>query len=168
MNKLATERRGHHITYQLQYRKCKRDCRCNNGAGHGPYMYGYYRENGRLKSFYVGNPDVKQTSSLHAVLMQLQTLNAALRLTRTGVAIWCPGKCVPRFIRSTIKQHADVIAAMIRVGRIEVCPSAKLHKCEWHFSGPAEWTVDSATCAICQRLASINETGVHKQRGKVS
>ena len=45
-----------HITYQLQFRKCgKRTCRtCNEGQGHGPYWYAYWREGSRLKSGYIG------------------------------------------------------------------------------------------------------------------
>lgn len=43
------------ITFQLQYRKCgKPTCKCNHGEPHGPYGYYYYRQNGRLKSAYVG------------------------------------------------------------------------------------------------------------------
>lgn len=34
--------------------KCGADCTCNDGEGHGPYRYRYYREGGTLKSEYVG------------------------------------------------------------------------------------------------------------------
>nr|BBH95521.1 hypothetical protein KTA_37200 [Thermogemmatispora argillosa] len=46
----------HHITYQLQYRKCgKPTCStCREGQGHGPYWYAYWREGSRLRSGYVG------------------------------------------------------------------------------------------------------------------
>lgn len=46
----------HHITYQLQYRKCgKARCStCQKGLGHGPYWYAYWREGARLRSGYVG------------------------------------------------------------------------------------------------------------------
>src|SRR5229473_2691198 len=45
-----------HITYQLQRRTCgKASCRpCQNGQGHGPYWYAYWREGSRLRSGYVG------------------------------------------------------------------------------------------------------------------
>lgn len=147
------EKQGTHITYELQYRKCsKKGCHCQQGSQHGPYMYAYWREGGRLKSAYIGNPDIKESKpTLHSALMQLQALNAALRITPKSVAIWCPGKCVPRFIRSTIRENKDIVAAMIRIARIEVCCSPELHRHEWYFAGP-EWTVESATCAICERL----------------
>lgn len=56
---LETVKRDRHITYQYQYRKCgKIGCSTCNGdqgsSGHGPYWYGYWRENGRLISAYVG------------------------------------------------------------------------------------------------------------------
>jgi hypothetical protein len=46
----------HHITYQLQFRKCgkPRCSTCRQGAGHGPYWYAYWREGTRLRSGYVG------------------------------------------------------------------------------------------------------------------
>jgi hypothetical protein len=34
--------------------KCGADCTCNDGRGHGPYLYRYYREDGKLTSEYVG------------------------------------------------------------------------------------------------------------------
>jgi hypothetical protein len=94
--------------------------------------------------------------TLHSALYQLQALNAAIRLTPRSIAIWSPNKRLPSNVRSTIQEHKTEVRRMIEACRIEVCPSAKLHRREWHFSGP-EWTVDSATCAICQRLAAISE-----------
>lgn len=45
-----------HVTYQVQSRRCgKRNCRiCREGGRHGLYVYGYWREAGRLRSAYVG------------------------------------------------------------------------------------------------------------------
>lgn len=34
--------------------KCGSDCTCNEGNGHGPYRYRYYREDGDLTSKYLG------------------------------------------------------------------------------------------------------------------
>ena len=34
--------------------KCGSDCTCNDGNGHGPYRYRYYRDRGTLKSEYLG------------------------------------------------------------------------------------------------------------------
>ncbi|HEY4035883.1 MAG TPA: hypothetical protein VGL94_18150, partial [Ktedonobacteraceae bacterium] len=76
--------------------------------------------------------------TLHSALHQLQQLNAAIRLTPRSVAIWCPGRIVPRFIRRTIIDHKEVVRAMIRIARIEVCPSPALHR--------QEWMIDSGTC----------------------
>src|SRR5579872_2124808 len=47
---------NHHITYQLQYRKCgKPSCRtCRSRQGHGPYWYAYWRDGSRLHSTYIG------------------------------------------------------------------------------------------------------------------
>ena len=57
-----------HITYQKQYRKCgKTSCRtCQEGQGHGPYWYAYWREGSRLRSGYVGKdrPDVQDTATV--------------------------------------------------------------------------------------------------------
>src|ERR1700747_1275946 len=47
------------ITYRKQYTPCgKQRCRkCRESAGHGPYWYAYWSENGRTISKYVGiNP----------------------------------------------------------------------------------------------------------------
>ncbi len=43
-------------SYQLQPRKCgKSSCQqCSEGAGHGPYWYVYWREQGRIRSGYIG------------------------------------------------------------------------------------------------------------------
>jgi hypothetical protein len=44
------------ITYQCERIKCgKSNCRCaSDGSLHGPYWYGYRKEKGRLKSWYIG------------------------------------------------------------------------------------------------------------------
>lgn len=44
------------VTYRQQYTRCgKERCRkCKDGAGHGPYWYAYWSENGRTISKYVG------------------------------------------------------------------------------------------------------------------
>jgi len=47
---------GSKITEREEYRRCGRaNCRCNvNGELHGPYLYHYWSENGRVKSKYIG------------------------------------------------------------------------------------------------------------------
>lgn len=48
---------GVRITYQKQYRKCgSAHCKpCEEGVGHGPYWYGYWRDEAKkIHSFYVG------------------------------------------------------------------------------------------------------------------
>jgi hypothetical protein len=44
------------ITYQSELIKCgKANCRCaTQGSLHGPYWYGYRKDKGRLKSWYIG------------------------------------------------------------------------------------------------------------------
>lgn len=44
------------VTYRQQYTRCgKQRCRkCREGAGHGPYWYAYWNENGRTVSKYIG------------------------------------------------------------------------------------------------------------------
>ena len=44
------------VTYRQQYTRCGKDrCRkCKEGAGHGPYWYAYWSENGRTVSKYIG------------------------------------------------------------------------------------------------------------------
>ncbi|MEO6890548.1 MAG: DUF6788 family protein, partial [Ktedonobacteraceae bacterium] len=44
------------VTYRQQYTRCgKQRCRkCREGAGHGPYWYAYWSENGRTISKYIG------------------------------------------------------------------------------------------------------------------
>src|SRR5438270_7066034 len=44
------------VTYRQQYTRCgKERCRkCKEGAGHGPYWYAYWSDNGRTISKYVG------------------------------------------------------------------------------------------------------------------
>lgn len=41
--------------YQWEMVRCKKDCRCNDGKGHGPYLYRYFRgKNGKMTSEYIG------------------------------------------------------------------------------------------------------------------
>src|SRR5689334_3518773 len=44
------------ITMREEWRKCgKPNCRCNtDGPLHGPYIYEYWKQNGRTRSRYVG------------------------------------------------------------------------------------------------------------------
>ncbi|HQF15867.1 MAG: hypothetical protein A4E45_01089 [Methanosaeta sp. PtaB.Bin039] len=39
------------ITYQLEWISCGKGCK---GCPHGPYWYGYWREEGRTRSKYIG------------------------------------------------------------------------------------------------------------------
>lgn len=36
--------------------KCGADCTCNDGNGHGPYLYAYRWDDGKLVSKYLGKP----------------------------------------------------------------------------------------------------------------
>lgn len=47
------------VLYRLEKRRCgKEGCHCMGGelgeVGHGPYWYAYWREDGRLKTCYIG------------------------------------------------------------------------------------------------------------------
>lgn len=55
------------VTYRQQFTRCgKQRCRkCKEGAGHGPYWYAYWSENGRTISKYIGihpPPDLEITT----------------------------------------------------------------------------------------------------------
>ena len=53
---VETQRIGDRL-YQLERIRCgKTGCKCmsKNGASHGPYWYAYWRDEGKLKSRYVG------------------------------------------------------------------------------------------------------------------
>jgi len=59
---------GQVMTVQAQFRRCnKQRCRCQQpGKGkHGPYWYGYWHENGKLRSRYIGKelPSAEQLPS---------------------------------------------------------------------------------------------------------
>lgn len=47
----VTTREGRAVTYRLEKVKCGKDCA---GCPHGPYLYKYWREDGRLRKAYVG------------------------------------------------------------------------------------------------------------------
>ena len=47
------KRRGA-VTLRVEHRRCGKDCRCNDGKGHGPYLYAYWWEEGRTRSKYLG------------------------------------------------------------------------------------------------------------------
>jgi hypothetical protein len=99
--------------------------------------------------------------TLHSALGQLQQLNAAIRLTPRSVAVWSPNTRVPCLVRRVVREHSAEIREMIKACRIEVCPSPTWHRQEWYFPGP-EWTTNSATCAVCERLAYIGESKSNK------
>ena len=51
---IAVSRRGAGC-YRFEKTMCgKKACRCTRGELHGPYWYAYYRENGRMRSRYIG------------------------------------------------------------------------------------------------------------------
>ena len=53
----ATPSKGRSRHYQLEkVRRGKRGCRkCAEGVAHGPYLYRYFRKDGRMRSEYVNN-----------------------------------------------------------------------------------------------------------------
>jgi DNA-binding SARP family transcriptional activator len=59
------------ITYRKQFTRCGKDrCRkCKEGAGHGPYWYAYWSENGRTISKYIGiRPPAESEPGRQAVI----------------------------------------------------------------------------------------------------
>jgi hypothetical protein len=48
------DRPGGH--FAIERVTCGADCSCNDGQGHGPYVYHYYYTDGVLRSAYVGKP----------------------------------------------------------------------------------------------------------------
>ena len=58
------------ITYRQQFTRCgkKRCHKCREGAGHGPYWYAYWSENGRTVSKYIGTylPEHLQAAAAQA------------------------------------------------------------------------------------------------------
>lgn len=52
---LAGRHRAINKTYRLEYIRCgKGGCKCADGKLHGPYWYGYWSEDGKTKSQYIG------------------------------------------------------------------------------------------------------------------
>ena len=46
---------GQRVSYQIQRRKCSKNCTtCQEKGGHGPYWYKYWRQGGRVRSQYIG------------------------------------------------------------------------------------------------------------------
>jgi len=46
---------GSRRTFRREFVKCgKPNCQCARGQGHGPYVYVYWRENGRVRKRYIG------------------------------------------------------------------------------------------------------------------
>jgi hypothetical protein len=52
---VVEQRRVGGITYQIERVRCgKPNCKCAKEALHSPYWYGYWSEDGKTKSMYVG------------------------------------------------------------------------------------------------------------------
>ena len=89
------------VTYRQQYTRCgKERCRkCKEGAGHGPYWYAYWSENGRTISKYVGiHPPAEMEqkerqrppTSLNTTVPveeQLETVHVDVRPCQDGLVI---------------------------------------------------------------------------------
>jgi len=89
-----------HVTYSQQYRRChKPGCtRCADGnTGHGPYWFAYWREDGRVRSRYLGKMAPAEMSGTTApspagaapavVALRVRTLG--------GLAVWRAGELIP-------------------------------------------------------------------------
>jgi len=126
-----------HVTYSQQYRRCgKADCaRCAaGGPGHGPYWYAYWREDGRMRSRYLGKdapadrpsaatlaegrlPDDAAPPSRAPAALRVQTLG--------GFAVWRGGQRIPagRWTRRDVLALFTLLlgAPGYRVHRERVC-----------------------------------------------
>lgn len=75
------------VTYRQQYTRCgKQRCRkCKEGAGHGPYWYAYWSENGRTISKYIG---IHPPADIEADKLEGITLpeKAGVRARRSNLA----------------------------------------------------------------------------------
>jgi len=84
------------------FRKCGRPgCRvCANGPGHGPYLYVYWREDGKTKSKYLGRADVKALPDEPAAVQALRArMQAMYEVMEDMVVQWnaaFPGNPVPQ------------------------------------------------------------------------
>ncbi len=72
---------GTHITYSRQFRRCgKLACAtCRDGAGHGPYWYAVWREEGRVRRRYLGANAPRDVApppdpAAHALPLRVRTL----------------------------------------------------------------------------------------------
>ena len=93
-----------HVTYSRQYRRCARpDCpSCADGrAGHGPYWYAFWHENGRARSRYVGKllpPGLASEDTVSAAALRVRTLG--------GFEVWRGEAMVPARIWNRTKLTA--------------------------------------------------------------
>ncbi|HWE64653.1 MAG TPA: BTAD domain-containing putative transcriptional regulator, partial [Chloroflexota bacterium] len=105
---------GAHVTYSQQYRRCRKAgcalCR-DGGKGHGPYWFAYWREDGKLRSRYLGKPAPEGIDQARAAGLQASTSLAlaapptvaasdqappSLRVrTLGGLAVWRHGQLLP-------------------------------------------------------------------------
>ena len=79
-----------------QYVRCgKRGCRCAGGSGtlHGPYLYRFWREEGRLKKRYVPRRDSEQVQS--------------------ACRAWQEHKVIEREVRARVRENRGKMRAMI-------------------------------------------------------
>ena len=59
---VVEERREGNWTLRLEFVKCgKGSCHCAGDRGHGPYWYAYWREDGKLRSRYLGSAKAGRT-----------------------------------------------------------------------------------------------------------
>jgi predicted ATPase/DNA-binding SARP family transcriptional activator len=83
-----------HVTYSQQYRRCRKPgCRLcgHGGSGHGPYWFAYWREDGRLRSRYLG-----KELPPGAAPAQKRAARAALRVrTLGGLQVWRGATALP-------------------------------------------------------------------------
>ncbi|MFB6272160.1 MAG: DUF6788 family protein [Salinibacter sp.] len=73
-----------HASLHFKYVKCRSDCQCNDGNGHGPYAYASYRDHdGRVRTRYMGkDPDLPEGSVDRKTWNRMQRELARIREKR--------------------------------------------------------------------------------------
>jgi hypothetical protein len=123
---------SHHITYQLQYRKCgKPSCRrCHSEQGHGPYWYAYWSEGGRLRCAYMGKvhpstPEPSQDrSAAEKTLETVAGLNGEERSSKPDE----PSVSEP-LLQADLPFHGAFTTIERREPLLEPCSQTMNHQC---------------------------------------
>nr|BBH95826.1 hypothetical protein KTA_40250 [Thermogemmatispora argillosa] len=98
------------VTYRQQYTRCgKQRCRkCREGAGHGPYWYAYWSENGRTVSKYIG-------AQLPAEVEQAGQRLSAVSVSARRAPASAGGRAVPTGERERRSGRSETSRPLLRI-----------------------------------------------------